>query len=102
MYRLNEYFSYDYEPKLSGDEIYELLTETSILEAEEYLKDRGEEISNIYFKLFAQILYLEENIDENKRELAYLYHLVGYYLGMFFHPTNGEKSQNIISIRQLN
>ena len=33
---------------------------------------------------------LEKDFDKNKNEIGYLYYLLGYYTGMFYHPANGK------------
>lgn len=87
---LKDYFTYHSEAKLEGEDIYSLLTETSILEAENILREEGFDPMNIYFKLLANILYLEKDQNQNNEEIAYLYYLLAYYLGLFAHPNNGD------------
>ncbi len=91
MNNIKNYFSYSNKPKLEGNSIYELLTETSILEAEDLLSEEDIDVSNVYFKLLAQVNYLENEFEKNKREIAYIYYLIGYYVGLFLHPFNGDE-----------
>lgn len=91
MNKLRNYFDYNYKPTLQGEMITQLLNETSILEAEDILKKDGQDSANIYFKLLAHVMYLEEEPTENKDDIAYLYYLIGYYIGLFYHPTNGDE-----------
>lgn len=91
MNNIKNYFSYSNKPKLEGNGIYELLTETSILEAEDLLSEEDIDVSNVYFKLLAQVNYLENEFEKNKREIAYIYYLIGYYVGLFLHPFNGDE-----------
>lgn len=95
---IKSYFSFNNEFNLEGEEIYTLLTEDSILEAEELLIKEGIDISNIYFKLLSQVQFLERDFEKNKNEIAYIYHLIGYYIGLFLHPFDGDK----IAINYIN
>lgn len=67
MNNIKDYFSYSNKPRLEGNGIYELLTETSILEAEDLLSEEDIDVSNVYFKLLAQVNYLENEFEKNKR-----------------------------------
>lgn len=98
MNNIKTYFSFENESKLEGEEIYTLLTEVSILEAEELLSKENIDISNIYFKLLSQVQYLEIDFEKNINEIAYIYHLIGYYVGLFLHPFNGDE----IAINYIN
>jgi len=88
---LKDYFSYYAKAELEGEAIYSLLNETSILEAENILREEGFDPMNIYFKLLANILYLEKDSNKHGEEIAYLYYLIAYYLGLFAHPNNGDE-----------
>lgn len=98
MNNIKSYFSFQNEPNLEGEEIYTLLTEVSILEAEELLSEQNIDVSNIYFKLLSQVQFLESDFEKNKGEIAYIYHLIGYYVGLFLHPFDGDK----IAINYIN
>lgn len=87
---LKEYFSYYSEAKLEGEAVYALLDESSILEAECFLRDEGYDGMNVYFEILANIFYLENDQDKNSEEIAYLYYLLAYYIGIFAHPNNSE------------
>ncbi|MSU01114.1 hypothetical protein [Tissierella pigra] len=91
MENIKSYFSFENESKLEGEEIYTLLTEVSILEAEGILSEQNIDVSNIYFKLLSQVQYLESDFERNQDEIAYIYHLIGYYVGLFLHPFNGDE-----------
>ena len=91
MKKIKSYFSFENESFLEGEEVFDVLTETSILEAEEYLSEQKVDVSNIYFKLLSQLQFLENDYEKNKDEIAYLYHLIGYYVGLFLHPFDGDK-----------
>lgn len=52
------------------------------------MSEQNINVSNIYFKLLSQVQYLENNFEKNKDEIAYLYYLIGYYVGLFLHPFN--------------
>ncbi|MBU5425429.1 hypothetical protein KQI41_03295 [Tissierella pigra] len=91
MENIKSYFSFENESKLEGEEIYTLLTEVSILEAEGILSEQNIDVSNIYFKLLSQVQYLENDFERNQDEIAYIYHLIGYYVGLFLHPFNGDE-----------
>lgn len=95
---IKSYFSFNNEFNLEGEEICTLLTEDSILEAEELLIKEGIDISNIYFKLLSQVQFLERDFEKNQNEIAYIYHLIGYYIGLFLHPFDGDK----IAINYIN
>lgn len=88
---LKKYLQYHHPARLQGDNVYRVLNEESILEAETILREEGQELSNLYFKVLANICYLEKESAQNREEIAYLYYLLVYYLGLFFHPTNGEE-----------
>ena len=81
---IKSYFSFQNESNLEGEEIYTLLTEVSILEAEELLSEQNIDVSNIYFKLLSQVQFLESDFEKNKGEIAYIYHLIGYYVCLLY------------------
>lgn len=91
MKNIIDYFTYENKTKLENDDIYTILTEESILEAENLLIKKNIDICNIYFKLLGEVQYLEKDFEKNKFEIAYLYHLIGYYIGLFLHPFNGDE-----------
>lgn len=91
MITLEAYFAWEHEPRLEGSALYELLNEQSILEAAEAMNRRGEQDSNVYFKLLAQLHYLDRNGESHRPERAYLHYLIGYYVGLFLHPANGDQ-----------
>ena len=84
------YFAYEKIPSLSDEEFESVLNEISILEAENYLISIGQEPSNIYFKLLAHSILLEEHKIENKEKIAYLNYLIAYYIGLFYHPNQSD------------
>lgn len=90
MKNIKSYFSFENKPNLICKEIYSLLTEDSILESETYLFGENIDVSNIYFKLLSQVNYLENDFENNKNEIAYVYYLIGYYIGLFLHPFDGD------------
>lgn len=90
MIAVKEFFTYDSEVFLSETEVYETLTVDSILNFDIELGKEGQEGSIIYFKIYYNILCLEKDFDKNKNEIGYLYYLLGYYTGMFYHPANGK------------
>lgn len=98
MKKIKSYFSFENESFLEGEEVFDVLTEASILEAEEYLSEQKADVSNIYFKLLSQLQFLENDYEKNKDEIAYLYHLIGYYVGLLLHPFDGDK----IAIHYIN
>lgn len=98
MDKIKSYFSFENIPQLNGEEVYTVLTEVSILEAENILIQENMDVSNIYFKLLAQVNYLAQEFEKNKNEIAYLYYLIGYYVGLFLHPMNG----NEIAVNYIN
>lgn len=91
MITLDEYFAYEHEPRLTGEALYALLDEQSVLSAMEGMLSRGENECNVYFKLLAQLLYLEKDLETHRDEAAYLCYLIGYVLGLFLHPANGDQ-----------
>lgn len=46
---------------------------------------------NVYFKVLAVLLSLEVKFAENKHQIAHLNYLLGYYVGLFLHPVNGNE-----------
>lgn len=68
MNEIKSYFSFENKPRLEGKQIYTLLTEVSILEAEEILSEQDIDVSNIYFKLLSQVHYLENDFEKTKKK----------------------------------
>ena len=91
MITLDDYFAFDSEPRLAGEALFELLTEQRIVEAGEAMLRRGEDESNVYFKLLAQLIHLEQDIEKHRDACAHLNYLIGYYVGLFLHPCNGDQ-----------
>lgn len=98
MKEIKSYFSFENIPQLRGEEVYTILTEDSILNAENILMQEKIDVSNIFFKLLSQIHYLEHEFEKNKEEIAHIYYLMGYYVGLFLHPFNG----NEIAVNYIN
>lgn len=90
MIGVKEFFTYDSNIFLSGNNVYETLTVDIILSFDIELRKEGQEGAIIYFKIYYNILCLEKDFDKNKNEIGYLYYLLGYYTGMFYHPANGK------------
>lgn len=86
-----EYFSFNNNNFLEADVVCEYLTEEFILEADHFLVTQNIDASNIYFKLLAQLYYLESKTERNLKVLSHLNYLIGYYLGLFLHPFCGEE-----------
>ncbi len=88
--RLEDYFSFDNDIFFEADEVVNNLNEEFVLEGENYFYDMGIDISNIYFKLLAQLYFLQDrNITDNS-SLAHVNYIIAYYVGLFLHPINGE------------
>lgn len=98
MKEIRSYFSFENIPQLRGEEVYTILTEDSILSVEDILIQENIDVSNIFFKLLSQVNYLENEFEKNKEEIAYIYYLMGYYVGLFLHPFNG----NEIAVNYIN
>lgn len=88
---IKDFFEYQNESFLSGTEVYKVLNLDSILNFDTELGKEGQDGSIIYFKIYYNILCLEKDFEKNKNEIAYLYYLLGYYTGMFYHPANGKE-----------
>ncbi len=87
--RLEDIFYYNksyVEPHLVCD----VLTDGDVLISEIILREKGVKNNDrIVFKLISQLIYLEKDFEKNKKEIAHLNYVIGYYLGLFVHPTNG-------------
>lgn len=66
------------------------LNEEFVLDGENYLSEAGIDTSNIYFKLLAQLYFLQNENDVNTSSLAHINYIIAYYVGLFLHPMNGE------------
>ena len=84
------YFAYESFPSLNYSELKLIVNEETVLEAESYLKSINQDTSNIYFKLLAHILLLEKESQNNLEMIAYLNYLIAYYIGLFYHPNQGD------------
>lgn len=83
--RLN-YFSFENTDFLEADQVIDFLTEEFVLKEETKLFHNKIDCSNIYFKLLAQLHYLENKNDTNPSVLSYLNYLIGFYVGLFLNP----------------
>ena len=84
------FFDYFAKP-ISKNDIFDRLNENVILEKDSEFNELGINTLNIYFKLLAQAISLEKDIQTNRNELAYIYYLISYYISGFAHPPSGEK-----------
>lgn len=80
------YFSFENTDFLEADQVIDFLTEELVLKENTKLFHNKIDCSNIYFKLLAQLHYLENKNDTNPSILAYLNYLIGFYVGLFLHP----------------
>lgn len=80
------YFSFENSFFFEADSIIDCLTEEFVLKEDTRLMKNKIDPSNIYFKLLAQLHYLESKSETDKSILAYLNYLIGYYVGLFLHP----------------
>lgn len=95
--KLKNYIDYDSEPKLKGDELRKLINFETVWILEDFV-DKELPRLNVYFKLFANLLWLEEDFETNKQDISYLCAMIGFYVGVVEHPPNGER----IAISYLN
>ncbi|CAM3711679.1 hypothetical protein ERUR111494_08125 [Erysipelothrix urinaevulpis] len=98
MTTLKKYFSFGNNDKLTAKEVYKHITLVSVLEVENFLNDNNINSENVYFKLISQIQYFEKKTEQNKEVIAYLYYIIGYYVGLFLHPMSGDE----VAINYLN
>lgn len=63
-----------------------------MLLAEDYYRGVGISSDNVYFKVLAELISLEVKFAGNKYQIAHLNYLLGYYVGLFLHPVNGNES----------
>ena len=90
MITIEDYFDPYNEYKLTIEETYELITTISILEMERTFENKGLDPNNIVFRLLSQVYYFEIELEKNKEVIAYLYYILGYYIGLFLHPYSGD------------
>ena len=95
---LKKYFSFESNILFEPKDLMDNLNEEFVLEGEKYLSKEGIDISNIYFKLLAQLYYLKSKNDVNDSLLAYVNYIIAYYVGLFLHPINGE----FLALKYLN
>ncbi len=80
------YFSFENTDFLEADQVIDFLTEELVLKENTKLFHNKIDCSNIYFKLLAQLHYLENKNDTNPSVLSYLNYLIGFYVGLFLNP----------------
>ena len=95
---LKKYFSFESNILFEPKDLMDNLNEEFVLEGEKYLSKEGIDISNIYFKLLAQLYYLKSKNDVNDSLFAYVNYIIAYYVGLFLHPINGE----FLALKYLN
>lgn len=88
--KIKEYFSFDNNLFFNSSDLMDNLNEEFILEGENYLNEEGIDISNIYFKLLAQLYFLKSKDNVNDSLIAHVNYIIGYYVGLFLHPIDGE------------
>lgn len=88
--KIKEYFSFDNNLFFNSSELMDNLNEEFILEGENYFNEEGIDISNIYFKLLAQLYFLKSEDNANDSMIAHVNYIIGYYVGLFLHPIDGE------------
>jgi len=84
------YFSFESNLFFDSNDVIEKLDYRLIHKGEDYYVGIGKEMENVYFKLLAQLLYLEEQDNVSDAALAHVNHMIAYYVGLFLHPTHGD------------
>lgn len=95
---IDDFFSYNSTYMLNPEEVHQILNEESILLAVDQVIEETDDDSNIYFRLLSQLNYLKDNYNEEYSTIAYVYYLIGYFVGLFLHPMSGDE----IAIHYLN
>lgn len=88
--KLKNYFSFENSIFFNSEDLMDNLNEEFVLDGENYLSEAGIDTSNIYFKLLAQLYFLQNENDVNTSSLAHINYIIAYYVGLFLHPMNGE------------
>lgn len=88
--KIKEYFSYNSNMFFDSIDLLDNLNEEFVLEGENYLLEEGTDISNIYFKLLAQLYFLKSKDNVNNSSIAHVCYIIAYYVGLFLHPTGGD------------
>ncbi len=88
--RIEDIFYYN-KSYVEPGSVCEFLTEATVFCAEDMIREKGiRNDDKVVFKLISQLIYLEKDFEENKKEIAHLSYVIGNYVGLFSHPTNGD------------
>lgn len=86
---VQDFFEWGSECYFDASGVMRDLDEAFVLEGERWLLEQGGDVANVYFKLLAQ-LQRAQQAQMEPAVLAHLNYLLGYYVGLFLHPTEGD------------
>lgn len=83
---LDTYYDYYNNEYISGDLIYEIITIENML----FYEEKNDIKFSSFFKVYWNLIKLEEDIDSNHEEISYIYSILAYYIGFISTPNNSD------------
>lgn len=86
---LEKYFAFN-DFFFEENDVIDNLTEEFVLLGDKHFNQKGIEVSNVYFKLLAQLYYLLSKENISNSVLGHMHYIIAYYVGLFLHPIQGD------------